>query len=81
MNVLILGIDSTSRSNFIRNMPKTYKALTTVLGGWDLRGYTKIDDSTFPNVMAMLTGYRVTVQDSELPVDIQVREDLKQQVF
>ncbi|KYB29144.1 uncharacterized protein LOC664132 isoform X2 [Tribolium castaneum] len=55
--VVLVGIDSISKLNLVRTMPKTY----TFLEGHDflnLRGYTKIDDNTFPNLMAILTGKR-----------------------
>uniref|UniRef100_A0A914YB69 Uncharacterized protein n=1 Tax=Panagrolaimus superbus TaxID=310955 RepID=A0A914YB69_9BILA len=64
-NVVIIGIDSVSRSNVIRNLPLTYKYLTQEIGGWDMRGYVKIDDNTFPNMVAVLTGHKATVQKSE----------------
>lgn len=55
LSVLILGIDSVSRLNFYRTMPKTAKYLRET--GWiGLKGYNKIGDNTFPNLMAILTG-------------------------
>lgn len=38
LNVLIFGIDSVSKSNFLRNMPLTYKVLMGKLGGWTFQG-------------------------------------------
>ncbi|CAD5225814.1 unnamed protein product [Bursaphelenchus xylophilus] len=70
-NVMIIGIDSVSRSNVIRNLPKTYGYLTSKIGGFDFRGYAKIDDNTSPNMIALTTGRRVTVKASELPLDPQ----------
>lgn len=32
-----------------------------------MRGYIKIDDNTFPNMVAVLTGHKATVQKSEFP--------------
>ncbi|KAM0733229.1 hypothetical protein ACS0PU_012778 [Formica fusca] len=55
LSVLVLGIDSVSRLNFYRAMPKTEKYLREA--GWiGLKGYNKIGDNTFPNLMAILTG-------------------------
>ncbi|KAL0124323.1 hypothetical protein PUN28_006274 [Cardiocondyla obscurior] len=55
LSVLVLGIDSVSRLNFYRAMPKTEKYLRET--GWiGLKGYNKIGDNTFPNLMAILTG-------------------------
>lgn len=55
LSVLVLGIDSVSRLNFLRSLPKTEKYLRE--SGWsNLRGYNKMGDNTFPNLMAILTG-------------------------
>ncbi|RZC40976.1 DUF229, Sulfatase, and/or Phosphodiest domain containing protein, partial [Asbolus verrucosus] len=55
-SVLMIGIDGISRLNFIRSLPNSHKFLMN--NGWiSLKGYNKIDDNTFPNVMAFLTGY------------------------
>lgn len=55
LNVLMVGIDSMSRLNLIRAMPNTYKHLEDE-GWFELRGYNKIAENTFPNLMAVLTG-------------------------
>uniref|UniRef100_A0A914ELU3 Uncharacterized protein n=1 Tax=Acrobeloides nanus TaxID=290746 RepID=A0A914ELU3_9BILA len=68
-SVLIIGIDSISRSNAVRNLPQSYRYLMDELGGWEMRGYAKIDDNTFPNILALLTGYKVNVKTSELPLN------------
>lgn len=54
-SILFVGIDSISRLNFIRALPKTYRYLEE--SGWlTLKGYNKMDDNTFPNLMAIFTG-------------------------
>ncbi|KAH0810329.1 hypothetical protein GEV33_012462 [Tenebrio molitor] len=53
--VLFVGIDSISKMNLVRTMPKTYEFLRG-RDFYDLKGYTKIGDNTFPNLMAILTG-------------------------
>lgn len=54
-SVLILGIDSISRLNFIRSFTKTH--LFLLENNWiALKGYNKIADNTYPNLMAILTG-------------------------
>ncbi|XP_019762962.2 uncharacterized protein LOC125502319 isoform X1 [Dendroctonus ponderosae] len=59
LSVLFVGIDSISRLNFIRALPKTCKYVEN--NGWiSLKGYNKIDDNTFPNLMAILTGFNQT---------------------
>ncbi|XP_034175666.1 uncharacterized protein LOC117602147 isoform X2 [Osmia lignaria lignaria] len=55
LSVLLLGIDSVSRLNFMRSAPNTDKYLQET--GWiRLNGYNKMGDNTFPNLMAILTG-------------------------
>nr|CAH7722095.1 unnamed protein product [Callosobruchus chinensis] len=56
ISVLFVGIDSISRLNLIRAMPQTYKFVRD--NDWvPLTGYNKMDDNTFPNLMAILTGF------------------------
>ncbi|KAK9728291.1 Protein of unknown function (DUF229) [Popillia japonica] len=55
LNVLIIGIDSVSRLNFHRQMPKTSAALKKIKAV-ELLGYNKVGDNTFPNLMPVLTG-------------------------
>lgn len=63
INVLFIGIDSISRLNFIRTMPKTFKYVEE--NEWlPLVGYNKMDDNTFPNLMAIFTGMNQTRQYS-----------------
>lgn len=60
LSVLIVGIDSISRGNLIRSLPFTYIHLKT--NNWlEFKGYNKIGDNTFPNVMGMLTGLNETM--------------------
>jgi len=42
LNVVILGIDGTSRMNFMRIMPKVYKYLTRKLNAVSMDGYIKV---------------------------------------
>lgn len=58
ISILLLGIDSVSRLNFIRKFPQTREYIEK--RGWlPLEGYTKIADNTFPNWIAVLTGMSV----------------------
>ncbi|GLV32565.1 uncharacterized protein CBL_00725 [Carabus blaptoides fortunei] len=55
LSVLMVGIDSISRLNSLRTMPRTLEYLND--NGWvELKGYNKIADNTYPNLMAVLTG-------------------------
>jgi len=58
-SVLIFGLDSMSRLNFIRQLPRTYHVLTNVLDAVVFKGMTKTGDNTFPNMMALLSGINV----------------------
>ncbi|ULT89594.1 hypothetical protein L3Y34_008192 [Caenorhabditis briggsae] len=62
-SVIMIGLDSMSRSNFIRQMPKTYKYMKDS-GFIDMKGHMKIHDNTYGNLLAILTGKRgVSVQE------------------
>ncbi|KAH8382881.1 hypothetical protein KR009_005686 [Drosophila setifemur] len=58
-SVLLWGIDSVSRMNFQRTMPLMFKYLGDQ-HWFDLQGYNKMGDNTFPNLMAVLTGFNKT---------------------
>ncbi|XP_030370245.1 uncharacterized protein LOC115620896 isoform X2 [Scaptodrosophila lebanonensis] len=60
LSVLLWGIDSLSRINFQRTMPLTYKYLRDQ-SWYELQGYNKMGDNTYPNLMALLTGYNSTM--------------------
>ncbi|KAG1659526.1 hypothetical protein GQR58_022528 [Nymphon striatum] len=55
-NVLLYGIDSVSRLNAMRQLPKTLKYLKDILKVFVFRGYHKVGDNTFPNLATILTG-------------------------
>ncbi|CAK9829876.1 hypothetical protein ANTRET_LOCUS7149 [Anthophora retusa] len=55
LSVLIIGIDSVSRLNFHRMMPKTVQALQH-LNAVEMLGYTKVADNTYPNLVPVLSG-------------------------
>lgn len=60
ISVFMMGIDSISRLNLIRGLPATYKHLQD--NKWfEMRGFNKMGDNTFPNLMAILTGQNETV--------------------
>ena len=57
-SILLIGIDSVSRSHALRNLPKSYKYLTETLGAYDFKGYMRVGSNTFPNLIPLLTGKR-----------------------
>lgn len=58
ISVLVLGLDSVSRLNFRRQMPKT-DAFLSRLGNVEMLGYNKVEDNTFPNLLPVLSGLSV----------------------
>ena len=56
LSINILGLDSISRSNVLRKLPQTYKYLTEELGAIVFKGYNKVADNTFPNIIPLLVG-------------------------
>ena len=56
INVLMIGVDSVSRLNFIRQMPRTRQFLLEELNAVEMLGYNKVADNTFVNIVPMLAG-------------------------
>ncbi|KAE8751146.1 hypothetical protein FOCC_FOCC002230 [Frankliniella occidentalis] len=59
LSVLILGIDSVSRLNLLRKMQRTVGVLEGRLGARGMRGYNKVEDNTFPNLVPLLSGKNI----------------------
>ncbi|XP_022914094.2 uncharacterized protein [Onthophagus taurus] len=59
LNVLMIGLDSISRLNLLRQMPKTVEILNK-LEAISFLGYNKVGDNTFPNLIPVLTGLSET---------------------
>ena len=54
-SLLLLGIDSVSRMNNIRQFTKT-RSLLEAMEAVELTGYNKVADNTFVNIVPLLTG-------------------------
>uniref|UniRef100_A0A6P4EBC2 Uncharacterized protein LOC108040774 isoform X1 n=1 Tax=Drosophila rhopaloa TaxID=1041015 RepID=A0A6P4EBC2_DRORH len=55
-NVIMIGLDGISQSNFHRNMPKIFNHLR--MQGWfAMKGYSRVGNNTLHNLMALLAGY------------------------
>ena len=63
LNILMFGFDSMSRMTYMRNLPKSYKYLTEVLGATVLEGYNIVGDGTPQALLPILTG----MTEIELP--------------
>ena len=55
-NILMVGIDSVSRLNFLRFMPETRRVVLHKLKAFDLKGFNKVADNTLVNILPILTG-------------------------
>lgn len=56
LNVLLIGLDSISRLNSYRQLSDTRNFLLDELGAIELKGYNKVGDNTFVNIIPMLYG-------------------------
>lgn len=56
LGAVIIGIDSMSRLNFMRQLPQSYRLITDEMNGVVLLGFNKVGENTFPNVVPILTG-------------------------
>lgn len=54
---MVIGLDSMSRLNFMRQLAQSYKYITKELQGIVMLGFNKVGENTFPNLIPMLTGY------------------------
>ncbi|XP_045519870.1 uncharacterized protein LOC123711362 [Pieris brassicae] len=59
-NILMIGMDSMSLPRFAQTMTETLNFMKSNF--WlSYRGYHKVDDNTFPNLMAILTGLKFQI--------------------
>ena len=58
-NVILIGFDSTSRLNSIRQLKTTRKYLFESLRAVELKAYNRVGMNTFPNMIPLLTGQYV----------------------
>lgn len=58
VSVLIVGVDTVSRLNLYRQMPRTQEFLQ-FLDSIEFLGYNKVHDNTFSNLVPLFTGYSV----------------------
>jgi hypothetical protein len=54
-NIMLLFIDSVSYLNFERHLP-LMKSFVRKHGFYELKGYNKVGENTFPNFIPLLTG-------------------------
>ncbi|KAH8351922.1 hypothetical protein KR084_000633 [Drosophila pseudotakahashii] len=56
ISVMILGLDSVSHLNLLRQMPKTVQYMRQNMSHVEFWGFNKIGTNTYPNLIALLTG-------------------------
>ncbi|CAG5133320.1 unnamed protein product [Candidula unifasciata] len=56
LNIIMVGMDSLFRNQFIRGCNKTYSYLMNSLNSFDLSMHSQVGDNTFPNILALFTG-------------------------
>lgn len=56
LSVLVLGVDSVSYLNFDRHLPLTAEFVRSRLESFELHGYNKVGDNSFPNQCPLLMG-------------------------
>ena len=73
LSVILLGVDSVSRLNFIRHMRRTRSFLLERMRAVELRGFNKLADNTYVNLVPMLAGKFIDElpwqENSSLPFD------------
>lgn len=57
-NILMLGVDTISRLNGMRQLNGTLKLLLEQYGTLEFKGYNKVGENTFPNLIPLLTGLK-----------------------
>ena len=66
LNVVLIGLDSTSRLNFKRHLPELHNYLVNEMGAIEMKGLTRVGDSTLPNILPLLTGeYLEEIEEKE----------------
>ncbi|CAN8006928.1 unnamed protein product, partial [Ixodes hexagonus] len=60
LSVLVLGLDSVSNLNFVRHLPKTGAYVRDKLAAFELFGFNKVGDNSFPNQIPLITGMNET---------------------
>lgn len=56
-SVMLIGMDAVSRLNFERHLNRTRRFLLDEMDAFEMMGYNKVGENTFPNLAALLTGY------------------------
>ena len=55
-NVMLIAVDSTSRLNSIRKLPRTRTFILNELKAVEMLGFTRVGLNSFPNILPLITG-------------------------
>lgn len=58
LSVLVLGLDSVSYLNLDRHLPETARFMREELGAFELHGYNKLGDNSYPNQVPLIMGLK-----------------------
>ncbi|KAH9377060.1 hypothetical protein HPB48_011033 [Haemaphysalis longicornis] len=58
LSVLVLGLDSVSYLNLDRHLPETAWFMREELGAFELHGYNKLGDNSYPNQVPLIMGLK-----------------------
>lgn len=69
LSVLIIGIDSLSRLIAERKIPKTLNYLKTELGAYMFKGYSRVGDGSYPNLLPLFTGLKAYGEEHKVGIN------------
>lgn len=69
LSVYLFGIDSMSRLITERKLKKTMRYLREELDAYVLKGYTKVADNSFPNLLPVFTGLKAYTKEVPPGID------------
>ncbi|CAG5127872.1 unnamed protein product [Candidula unifasciata] len=57
LNVIVFGLDTLTRNQFLRGCNDTYSYLMNTLNSFDLSLHSQVGENTFPNFLTLFTGH------------------------
>lgn len=69
LSVFIIGIDSLSRLIAERKLPKTLNYIKKELDAYMFKGYTRVGDGSYPNLLPLFTGLKAYGEEYKVGVD------------
>ena len=69
LSVFIIGIDSLSRLIAERKLPKTLNYMKKELDAYMFKGYTRVGDGSYPNLLPLFTGLKAYGEEFKVGVN------------